>query len=183
MKKLIILLSIIFCHQIHARWFADIHAGFGFTPETSQQPDTLVFEGVETGARFGLGYKILIFGVDASYGWLNSQFQYLSPTDYYDMQKLDLGVFLGFEIIKLVRIWGSYFPYSEMNFDASGSPKLQGTVAGGGVGLTILPYVTFNGEIKFYNMNKYMVSGSTITMTGSQKIDPFEIIFSLGLVF
>jgi hypothetical protein len=183
LKKWIILFSLIFSHQAFSRWFADIHAGFGFTPETDDNDDEIIFNGVETGIRFGLGHRILIFGVDTSYGWTQSEWSYLSTTERYDMKKFDLGAFVGIDAGKLVRFWISYFPESEWSIEAAGSPKLDCTAVGGGAGLTILPYVTFNLEAKFYNMNKFTISGTTTTWTGEQKMDPYEVIVTLGFVF
>lgn len=186
MKKLIILMTLLFSYQAFARVLFDLHAGFGFTPENDQQQGDVVFEGIETGARLGIAYGILIFGADASYGWNTAQFSLIdpsSPDEEYSMKKYDLGFFGGFEIAKLVRIWGSYFPKSEMKFDASGTPTLKGTVAAGGIGLTVLPYVTVNGEVKFYNMNQYTVSGVTTTWTGDDKVNPIEVILTIGFIF
>jgi hypothetical protein len=182
MKKLIILLALTFSHQAFSKWFADIHVGFGFVPDTDDNEKEIVFEGMETGIRFGLGHRILIFGFDGSYGWMNADFPYISTTDS-PMKKYDLGVFVGLEFQKLFRVWASYFPKSEWNFSSTGSPKLEGTAFGGGFGMTVLPYVTFNGEIKFYNMNILTVSENSTTWTGDAKIKPYELIFSLGFIF
>lgn len=172
----------LFSHHAYSRILFDGHVGFGFTPENDEENE-LIFEGLEVGLRLGPTLGPLILGVDASYGWTQSETTLLSSGIETDMKKYDLGGFLGFEFIKLLRVWGSYYVVSEMSFDYNGSPKLKGTAAGGGVGMTVLPYVSLNAEVKFYNMNKFTIDGKTTTWTGDDKVEPIEVIVTIGFIF
>lgn len=182
MKILIIFMALVFSQQGFCRLFFDGHAGFGFTVEQDSDQEGPSFDGVEVGARIGPTWGPIILGADVSYGWMNGSNDPDSSTEY-KMDKSDLGAFFGFEFIKLLRVWGSYYLVSEMKFDSPDSYKLKGTAVGGGVGLTVLPFVSINAEVKYYNMNEITSNGKTETVTGDEKQKPLEILVSIGCIF
>lgn len=183
MAKSVVFLFLIFSPPVFSRWVVDAHFGYGEVPNTTEQKSEILFKGVEAGLRVGLGHSLWMIGLDGSYGWMDSKFQNLSSSEEIPMKKLDLGGFFGIEFLGLIRMWVSYFPISDWYFDYINSPKLQGRVMGGGVGLSILPYVSINGEIKLYNMDKFTDGSNSVILSGDEKIQPFEVGISLALVF
>jgi hypothetical protein len=183
MKSLIVLMALVFSQQGFCRLLFDGHIGFGFTLDQNDTQQGPAFEGVEVGARIGPTLGPIILGADVSYSWTNSTYDQISSSSDYKMNKADLGAFLGLEFLKLIRVWGAYYFISEMKFDSPGSYQLRGTAAGGGVGLTVLPYISLNVEAKYYNMNQITDYGKEITVTGEQRQKPLEILISIGCIF
>jgi hypothetical protein len=183
MKSLIFLMALVFSQQGFCRLLFDGHVGFGFTVDQNDAQEGPEFEGVEVGARIGPTLGPIILGADVSYAWTNSTYDQISTPSDYNMNKTDLGAFFGLEFLKLIRVWGAYYFISEMKFDSPGSYKLKGTAAGGGVGLTVLPYVSINVEAKYYNMNQITNNGIETTVTGDQRQKPLEILISIGCIF
>ncbi len=175
-------MALVFSQQGFCRLLFDGHLGFGFTVEQDSDQEGPSFDGVEVGARIGPTLGPIILGADVSYAWMNSSNDPNSSTEY-KMNKTDLGAFFGFEFLKLLRVWGSYYLVSEMKFDSPDSYKLRGTAVGGGIGLTVLPYVSINAEAKYYNMNEITSNGQDTTVAGDQRQKPLEILVSIGCIF
>ena len=94
--------------------------------------------GVEYGMGSGMTWDIAA----AAAAGINSQ-----KVDY-DLTQM--GVFVGYELPILLRVWATY--YFDVNWDLEGSTSRELTTIALGVGFTGLPFVSLNAE---YRLNTF----------------------------
>lgn len=163
-------------------------AGSGDVTFTNSKYD-LSYSSPTIGGR--LGYSMLGFmaGLDYSMQSFNLKSE-IGSTEYKDgVKKNQLGIFVGYELPILLRVWGTYFISSKLEGDDA--PAVNQLIdrndefsdGGGyalGVGFTGLPFVSLNLEYRTLEYDKYEVSGVAAS-NYTEKLDLSEILFSVSL--
>lgn len=112
------------------------------------------FSGVYYGGRLGYSMLGLMGGLDFQTGKLKDN---SSPTNI-DLTPSDLGIFVGYNLPVMLRVYGSYFFSSKLKSEAAGtSNTYEGKNMRLGVGFTSLPFVSINLE---YGLGTYTKDSS-----------------------
>ena len=191
-KNLLVLLTLTICFagKANAGFLIEPHAGFALAGTIEQNTTTGSYSGLNFGAR--AGYSMLGLMGGATYNMSMS-------TDYEFTQGLtkitnkakrtDLGLFVGYELPILLRVWGSYYLDTKVEGeDAPGTPLVdstgtwKGTGYGVGVGFTGLPFVSLNVEYKMFTFTDKEDSDATpIASTFTPNITVNEVLLTVSL--
>jgi len=165
MKKILILLYL-FTLPAQARLVLDGHIGYGISNnfETTGVKD-VSYDGAVLGARIGVSlFSFILVGGDLSYS--DNKFEYTDTTTDIGYKipapRLDYGIFFGFELPIMLRFWGSYYLKSDLQIKDQFGTELEGKAYGVGVGWTLLPFVSINGEYRMYEYNQSTGSNSDL---------------------
>jgi hypothetical protein len=157
MKKILIALCIAFsagsvmAEDYLIEPYLGYHAGDRKSGSTS-----IGMNGVTYGARAGLDYYNLQFGLDYMSGkWTDDQSpaQKVTPNNF--------GIFVGFKFPAVLRAYGTYF----FNEKYKNSKTYEGTEFRIGLGLTTLPLINLNFEYAFGKLAT--VNGGTLSPNNS----------------
>ena len=143
---------------------------------TYKADSTLEYESnsIELGGRVGYELLGLSFGLDYNFTPTSFDIDRTKPSKAsgnVDYKKNNLGAFLGFEL-PMVRIWGSYYFSSNINYDkdrdtVSGGDvtgdELSGSGYGIGAGFTGLPFISINLEYRNSTYNEYFDKSANST--------------------
>lgn len=141
------------------------------------------------GGRLGYNMLGLMAGVDYSMQTFGLESEVGSTTFDDDVSKSQLGIFVGYELPILLRVWGTYFLSSKIEGDDSQTAgtlidsRYEFSDGGGyalGAGFTGLPFVSINLEYRTLEYDKGEISGATIT-NYNEKLDLSEILLSVSL--
>lgn len=141
------------------------------------------------GGRLGYGMLGFMAGIDYSMQTFGLESEVGSTKFDDDVSKSQLGIFVGYQLPILLRVWGTYFLSSKIEGDdsqASGTlfdSRYEFSDGGGyalGAGFTGLPFVSINLEYRTLEYDKGELSGATIT-NYNEKLDLSEILLSVSL--
>lgn len=141
------------------------------------------------GGRLGYGMLGFMAGLDYSMQSFDLKSE-VGSTEYKDgVSKSQLGIFVGYNLPLLIRVWGTYFLSSKLEGDdAVKANQLidnrdEYSDGGGyalGVGFTGLPFVSINLEYRTLEYDKYELSGASVA-NYNEKLDLSEILLSVSL--
>jgi hypothetical protein len=141
------------------------------------------------GGRLGYGMLGFMAGIDYSMQNFGLESEVGSTTFDDDVSKSQLGIFVGYELPILLRVWGTYFLSSKIEGDDSQAAgtlfdsRYEFSDGGGyalGAGFTGLPFVSINLEYRTLEYDKGELNGATIT-NYNEKLDLSEILLSVSL--
>lgn len=141
------------------------------------------------GGRLGYGMLGFMAGIDYSMQTFDLKSE-IGSTEYKDgVKKSQLGIFVGYELPVLIRVWGTYFlsskvegddaPATNQVFDSNDEFSDGGGYALG-VGFTGFPFISVNLEYRTLEYDKYEASGATV-VNYNEKADLSEILLSVSL--
>jgi len=173
--------------QSQALILIDPYVGYKLTSgENGSSPATQYdYNSLSYGTRLGL--KKLGFSLGLDYSMASSDLEAslgnINTAESHD-QKI-LGVFLGYDLPAMFRVWGTYVLDVEFE-DTDGSDSgdtLNGSGIGLGLGYTGLPFVSINFEYKMYTIDEATSSGVTSNLAANAEIDLKEMMVSLSVPF
>lgn len=138
-----------------------------------------------------LGYSMLGFmgGIDYSMQSFDLESEVGSTTFKDGVSKNQLGIFVGYNLPILLRVWGTYYLSSKVEGDDANTAsnfidsRYEFSDGGGyalGAGFTGLPFVSVNLEYRTIEYDKAELSGANIT-NYNEKMDLSEILLSVSL--
>ena len=162
-NKLISLLTLSFCliSTANAGFMVEPYAGFalaGTIEQASIIPTVGTYSGVQFGGRVGFSMLGLMGG--ATYNMATAtdyEFTRATVTATDSAKRSDLGLFVGYELPIMFRVWGSYYLDTKLEAVSNVGTSFidttetwNGTGYGLGVGFTGLPFVSLNVEYKSF---------------------------------
>jgi hypothetical protein len=141
------------------------------------------------GGRLGYGMLGFMAGLDYSMQTFDLESEIGSTTYKDGVKKNQLGIFVGYNLPILVRVWGTYYLSGNLDGD---DPSASNTLldsryefsdGGGyalGAGFTGLPFVSINLEYRNLEYDKAEFSGATLS-TYNEKLNLSEILLSVSL--
>jgi len=162
MKKLLLVcLFSVFTINANAGFMVEPYLGYklGLSAETTSGTTVSTFKqsSVMYGGRAGFSNMGFSLGVDYSLASFTTDVENKTPitttTSTYDTTQNQLGVFVGFQLPILAKVWGTYFLSANQSIsNLSGAPgvsyDLTGSGYGLGVGLTMFPFISINAEFR-----------------------------------
>ncbi|MCF8058531.1 MAG: hypothetical protein K9K67_04490 [Bacteriovoracaceae bacterium] len=141
------------------------------------------------GGRLGYGMLGFMGGIDYSMQTFDLESERGSTTNKDGVKKSQLGIFVGYNLPILLRVWGTYFlssslegddPQTASNLIDSRYEYSSGSGYALGAGFTGLPFVSVNLEYRTLEYDKLEVSGTALS-TYNEKTDLSEIMLSVSL--
>ena len=178
-------LSLFIVGQVHAAFLIDPYFGYKLTSgENGSSPATTYdYNSPTFGTRLGVSHLGLSLGVDYSLASTDLEAEASNVVITEKHSQSMLGLFLGYDLPIMFRLWGTYF--LDVEFEDKDGSDSGDTLSGGGYGLGVgytgLPFVSLNLEYKKYVIDEAVSSGVTAKLTGASEIDMSEIMFSVSL--
>ncbi|MCO4794996.1 MAG: outer membrane beta-barrel protein, partial [Bacteriovoracaceae bacterium] len=157
------------------------------TPATTGETN-----GIGVGARLGFQYLGLMGGVQYDMG-MGSELEATNTTvtTKDDIKKSHLGVFVGYNLPMMLRLWGTYYLDSKIEGDeAAGSDAgidaidstntWKGGGYGLGVGFTGLPFLSINLEYKTFEYDEQDDTDDPTDTTLNPVVESSEIVLSVS---
>jgi len=193
MKKFLLALIFTFSATANAGFMIEPYAGFALGGAFDQQatpPTTGEYSGVQFGGRAGLTFMGLMGGV--SYNMATEtdiEFKQLTTTATNKATRSDLGLFVGYELPIMLRVWGTYYLDSKVEGSSNtgttfidSTETWKGSGYGLGVGFTFLPFVSLNLEYRNFEYDEEDDSDSTpVTSAINPVLSGNEIFVSVSL--
>lgn len=141
------------------------------------------------GGRLGYGMLGFMAGLDYSMQTFDLESEIGSTTYKDGVKKNQLGIFVGYNLPILLRVWGTYYLSGNVDGD---DPSASNTLldsryefsdGGGfalGAGFTGLPFVSINLEYRNLEYDKLEFNGATLG-TYNEKLNLSEILLSVSL--
>lgn len=136
------------------------------------------------GLMFGLDYSTQSFDLENKLASINTTFED-------SVKKSQLGVFVGYDLPVLLRVWGTYFisgdlsgqdPNSSSNFIDNRYEFTDGSGYALGAGFTGLPFVSVNLEYRTMEYDTFEFDGIDVTSSSMrEKLNLSEILLSVSL--
>ncbi len=187
LKGLILLVATIVGLNAQAGVLVEPYLGLGFGGNGHQKSGTVRtdFEyGVSPVAGLRAGYSLwdINLGLDASYQLATLSGQRLSGTSIIpsadeDVNKHQVGVFLGYNLPVPMRIWATYYFMGEISYD-NDSKFTSGSGYAFGASYTGYPLVAINLE---YRLVKYDESESAAGVTSAADARLGEMLLSVSI--
>jgi hypothetical protein len=178
MKKIIFLL-LFFPTLCFGGIVLDGSVGYSF-PYKMELKDyqDLEYRGGLLDARAGISIlRVLLLGGEFTYVTGNFKYSYSNSEEKVKAPRMDYGVFLGLDLPVNLRFWVSYLK-SEINFEDGVSSQIQGQGKGLGLGWTVLPFISINGEYR--KMEYDQSSGGRFSLSDQNKLNAEWISLSIG---
>lgn len=141
------------------------------------------------GGRLGYGMLGFMGGIDYSMQSFDLESEVGSTTYKDGVSKSQLGIFVGYNLPILLRVWGTYYLSSKVEGDDANTTgqfidsRYEYSDGGGyalGAGFTGLPFVSINLEYRTLEYDKAELSGANVT-SYNEKMDLSEILLSVSL--
>lgn len=184
---------LVFSSTANAGLLIEPYLGYSLMGDGDSQIGTTTYDhsyGTPTlGGRLGGTYLGFMAGLDYSMQTFDLKSE-VGSTEYKDgVKKNQLGLFVGYELPILLRVWGTYFLSGSLEGDdtAAGTQFINknGEYSSGGgyalgVGFTGLPFVSLNLEYRTMEYDKYELNGQNVA-TYNEKLNLNEILLSVSL--
>jgi len=137
------------------------------------------YSGLQMGAR--AGYQMLGFmtGLDYTRSSYTLEAKGVSSTTNSDLDRNEIGLFVGYNFPILLRAWGTYY-FSNTSTYSNGN-EVSGNTTELGVGFTGFPFLSINAMIRMASFDEFK-SGSTTTSL-SPKQDFTEVVVGVSIPF
>lgn len=142
----------------HASFLIEPHIGYNISGSGQDGLDA-DYNGPQYGARLGYQYFGFMIGADYTKGSGEYESNIDGVKSTKDFDQTDIGVFVGYELPILLRVWGTY--YFNSDFDLTGGGEYSGDTKELGVGFTALPFLSLNLMYRMVNHDEVKGGGTT----------------------
>ncbi len=183
----------VFSNQARAGLLIEPYLGFSLAGSGDSTFGTTTYDhsysSPTVGGRLGYGMLGFMAGIDYSMQSFDLKSEVGSTTYEDGVSKNQLGLFVGYELPILLRVWGTYFLSGKIDGDdaqAAGTlfdSRYEFSDGGGyalGAGFTGLPFVSINLEYRTLEYDKGELSGANIT-NYNEKLNLSEVMLSVSL--
>ncbi len=181
--SLIALIVMITQSVAHASLLLEPHLGYNISGSGDTGSGTSLvkysYSGVQLGGRVGYQLLGLMTGVDYTRSSYTLEAKGLSSTTNTDLDRSEIGVFVGYNFPILLRAWGTYY-FNNTSTYPNGN-EASGNTTELGVGFTGLPFVSLNLMVRMASFDE-LKSGTT-TSAISPKQDFTEVVVGVSLPF
>jgi len=185
-KLALILFSLLFTlTPTHAGVLVEPYVGYAIGSAEFSNADW-DYKTIQPGARLGYQFMGLMAGVDYSTAKFDLDFEHKTTgatATFSDFKKTQLGVFVGYNLPVLLRVWGTYFLNAEAEYPGDGQANSDFKYNGGGYGLgagfTALPFLSINLEYRMYKYDEAEQGGITAAL--AEELEFNEIFLSVSL--
>lgn len=175
LKLMAVILGVsFFTSASHASFLIEPHIGYNISGSGQDGLDA-DYSGPQFGARLGYQYLGLMVGADYTKGSGEYEATIAGQKFKNDFDTNDIGVFVGYELPILLRVWGTYYFNSEM--ELSGGSEYSGDTKELGVGFTALPFLSLNVMYRMVNHDEVKGGGLTRSVDMSYN----EIVLGVSL--
>lgn len=188
MKRILLASLFLFATSAQAGFLIEPYVGFGIS--SGENSNTAKVEYDQTAPFLGarVGYQTLgfMFGLDYTKG-MEADFDTKvgSVTSTTDLDQSTFGVFVGYNLPVMLRVWGAYYfdTTLEQQSGAGTGDEISGNGIGLGAGFTGLPFVSLNLEYRMMTLDesKDNSTGTTTKLTGTDEVDYNQIMLSVSL--
>lgn len=193
-KKPILAFFLLFCTLISSQAKASLliepHVAYGILGASDYtalgQTMKMTYSGPQYGARLGYQSFGLMLGVDYTRSSLSYETTYVGTTTNSDVDRDQIGAFVGYNFPLLFRIWGGYYFSDKAKSKTTNSQSNNGDYTSGtgteiGLGFTGLPFLSINLTYKLSSYDKDYDASTGATTTFSPKLDTSEIAIGVSL--
>ncbi len=188
-SKLVLALSTLFLFSVntHADLLLEPYLGYAIGSGEMGSSFEYDYKTPQIGARVGYQMLGVMAGVD-----------YSMSTGKYDLDtttvatgaetstkysKKQLGLFVGYNLPILLRVWGTYYLSASTEDDIAPITKSSGGGYALGAGFTGLPFVSLNLEYRTYSYDESETSGVTTALNPESDFNEIFLSVSLPLTF
>jgi hypothetical protein len=192
-RNLVLMFTFCFVGNANAGFMVEPYAGFalaGSLEQAATNPIAGTYSGLQFGGRAGFSMLGLMGG--ATYNMATAadyEFTQLTTTATNSAKRTDLGIFVGYELPVMLRVWGSYYLDSKLEGESTtgttfidSTQTWNGTGIGLGAGFTGLPFISINVEYKSFTFKDVDDSDSTpVNSVFTPEVTTNEIFVSVSL--
>ncbi len=173
-----------------AAFLIEPHLGYNITSSGDSTEAGVKTEYDYSGAQYGLraGGQYLGFMAGLDYTLSNPEIETKVGgfTFEDDFNKKELGVFVGYNLPILLRVWaGYYFDVTAKDDDSRGAfstgDELSGSAIELGVGFTALPFLSLNVMYRNVTFDEFKSGGVTVKLSGDAEVSTHEIVVGVSL--
>ncbi len=187
-SKILVLLSTFFAFSANsqAALLLEPYLGYSFG-----SADRLNYEydysTPQIGGRVGYQMLGLMLGVDYSMGLgsfdMDAKNTTTGVTTTSKYKKSQLGLFVGYNLPVLLRVWGTYYVNASLEDDIAPITEYSGSGFALGAGFTGLPFVSLNLEYRNFSYDESETSGTTTALNPELEVSEILLSVSLPLTF
>ena len=147
----------------------------------------LDYSGLQLGGRLGFSKLGLMAGLDYSFGSHEVESTSGATTFKDDVDRDQLGFFVGYQFPMMLRVWGTYFFNAASEGTQTGdhlfenTDEFSGSGMALGVGYTGLPFLSINLEYRTFDYDEWKSNG--VDQANFQKYETTEILLSVSAPF
>ncbi len=188
-SKLLVFITSLFIFSQAAQADLLLEPYLGYTFASGEQGNDYEYDYMtpQIGGRVGYQMLGLMAGLDysTSLGKFDTDVKTVSTgaESTYKYQKNQLGVFVGYNLPILLRVWGTYYFNANIEDDIAPITEHSGSGFALGAGFTGLPFVSLNLEYRSFSYDESETSGTTTTLNPSLDINEIFLSVSLPLTF
>jgi hypothetical protein len=182
-KTILFLLSFttfIFAEKTQASLLIEPHLAYNLSGSGDAAAEVYDYSGPQYGLRLGFQYLGLMSGLDFTKSIYTLETKTLGTSSKADYDRNEFGVFLGYNLPVLLRVWGAYYFSGEAKNKQSGN-KILGNSTELGIGFTGIPFLSLNLMYRMINNEKQVINGRTSAMAPKQDLNEFVLGLSIPL--
>ncbi|MBP9682544.1 MAG: hypothetical protein KBD76_14145 [Bacteriovorax sp.] len=172
--------------QAKASILIEPHLGYNMIGGGTTAGTKYSYNGPQYGMKLGAQYLGLMAGVDynlSSYTW-KRETALATTNDKFDRN--ELGVFVGYNLPILLRVWGAYyFSHTAKDQEASGvsatGDKYKGNAKEIGLGFTGLPFLSLNLIYRSITIDEQSLASTAQTTITGGDVSNHEILLGVSL--
>ena len=141
----------------------------------------------QIGGRVGYQMLGLMLGVDYSMGLgsfdVDAEHKVTGAETSSKNKKNQLGVFVGYNLPVLLRVWGTYYVNTSLETEGTPSSDYSGSGYALGAGFTGLPFVSLNLEYRNFSYDEVEIGSTKSTLDPELEFSEIFLSVSLPLTF
>lgn len=188
-SKILLLLSTLFIYSVNTQADLLLEPYLGYAIGSGETGSTYEYDYTtpQIGARIGYQMLGVMAGID--YSMSTGKFDLDTTTTATGAEssskykKNQLGLFVGYNLPILFRVWGTYYLNVKTEDDIAPITENSGSGYALGAGFTGLPFVSLNLEYRTYSFDESETSGVTTTLNPETDFNEIFLSVSLPLTF
>jgi hypothetical protein len=162
----------------HASFLIEPHIGYNLSGSGDSPGVEYSYNGPQFGLRTGVQYLGAMGGLAFNKSSYDLEAKSAATTTKTDVDRTELGVFVGYNLPIMFRFWGAYY-FSNKGEVSSG--EYLGNTKELGVGFTALPLLSINLAYRMTTFDEFENNAGTKTSLGNNEVDANEVVLSISL--
>lgn len=165
-----------FSTSAQASFLIEPYLGYNLTASGDAGGTDYSYHGPQYGLRTGLQFLGLMGGLAVNKSNYDMEAEKGSTKTTSTINRTEVGVFAGYDLPILFRVWGAYYFSSKGKVNGGGEYK--GNTKELGLGFTALPFLSLNAAYRMAKFDEYEKTGASAL---TNDIDTNEVVFSVSL--
>jgi hypothetical protein len=162
----------------NASFLIEPHIGYNLSGTGDSPGIEYEYNGPQFGLRTGVQSLGVMGGLTFNKSSYDLEAKATGSTVTTDVDRTELGAFVGYNLPIMFRFWGAYY-FSSKGEVSNG--EYHGNTKELGVGFTALPLLSINLAYRMTTYDEFENNAGTTTSLGNNEIDANEIVLSVSL--